>query len=204
MTGGQRTTYVVVDGENLDATLGASILDGRPGPEQRPRWERLLKFARDTFQQQAKGLFFLNASSGHLPMSFVSALLAIGYQPIPLAGGPGEKVVDIGIQRTLDALVDRDGDVLLGSHDVDFLPQVERLLTGDRLVGMVGFREFMNSQYAPLAERGAEGLRPRGRRPRVQRRAAPRPHHPAGRLRPDPLPLTVPIVSASPAVLSSR
>ncbi|PRY09793.1 NYN domain-containing protein [Kineococcus rhizosphaerae] len=151
---GERTTYVVVDGENIDATLGASILDGRPGPEQRPRWERLLKFARDTFQQPAKGLFFLNASNGHLPMSFVSALLAIGYQPIPLAGGPGEKVVDIGIQRTLDALVNREGDVLLGSHDVDFLPQVDRLLTGDRLVGMVGFREFMNSQYAPLAERG--------------------------------------------------
>jgi uncharacterized protein len=150
----ERTTYVVVDGENIDATLGASILEGRPAPEQRPRWERLMDFARTTFQQPAKGLFFLNASSGHLPMSFVQALLALGYQPIPLAGGPGEKVVDIGIQRTLDALVDRDGDVLLGSHDVDFLPQIDRLLTGDRLVGMVGFREFMNSQYAGLHERG--------------------------------------------------
>jgi putative heme uptake system protein len=152
--GAERTTYVVVDGENIDATLGASILDGRPAPEQRPRWERLLDFARTTFQQPAKGLFFLNASSGHLPMSFVQALLALGYQPIPLAGGRDEKVVDIGIQRTLDALVEREGDVLLGSHDVDFLPQIDRLLTGDRLVGLVGFKEFMNSQYAGLHERG--------------------------------------------------
>ena len=34
-------------------------------------------------------------------MAFVQALLAIGYRPVPLTGGPGEKVVDIAIQRTL-------------------------------------------------------------------------------------------------------
>ncbi|MGI4894047.1 MAG: NYN domain-containing protein, partial [Janthinobacterium lividum] len=148
------TTYVVVDGENIDATLGASILEGRPAPEQRPRWERLLDFARTTYQQPAKGLFFLNASSGHLPMSFVQALLALGYQPIPLSGGPGEKVVDIGIQRTLDALVGREGDVLLASHDGDFLPQIDALLTGGRRVGLFAFREFVNSQYAAFFDRG--------------------------------------------------
>ena len=154
MTSGSGTTYVVVDGENIDATLGSSILDSRPAPEQRPRWERLLDFARTTFAQPAKGLFFLNASSGHLPMSFVQALLAIGYQPIPLAGGPGEKVVDIGIQRTLEALAGRDGDVLLASHDGDFVPQIDALLTGDRLVGLVAFREFVNQQYAAMSDRG--------------------------------------------------
>lgn len=37
---------------------------------------------------------------------------------------------------------------------MDFLPQIDRLLTGDRLVGLVGFREFVNSQYAGLYERG--------------------------------------------------
>ena len=73
-----------------------------------------------------KGLFFLNASSGQLPLTFVQALLALDYRPIPLSGAPGEKVVDIGIQRTLDALADRPGDVLLASHDGDFLPQISR------------------------------------------------------------------------------
>jgi hypothetical protein len=63
-------------------------------------------------------------------------------------------VVDIGVQRTLDALVERDGDVLLASHDADFLPQIDRLLTGDRFVGLVGFHEFVNSQYAGLYKRG--------------------------------------------------
>ncbi|MFB9376093.1 nuclease [Kineococcus gynurae] len=150
------TTYVVVDGENIDATLGASILDGRPAPEQRPRWERLLDFAQRRYAQPTKGLFFLNASNGYLPMSFVQALLAIGYQPIPLSGGPGEKVVDIGIQRTLEAIASRSGDVLLASHDADFLPQVDTLLDGTRRVGLFAFREFVSSQYTPLRERGLE------------------------------------------------
>ena len=76
-----------------------------------------------------KALFFLNASSGTMPMAFVQALLALDYRPVPLAGAPGEKVVDMGIQRTLEALEQRPGDVLLGSHDGDFLPQITRLST---------------------------------------------------------------------------
>ena len=39
----ERSTYVLVDGENIDATLGTSILSRRPHPTERPRWERLLK-----------------------------------------------------------------------------------------------------------------------------------------------------------------
>jgi putative heme uptake system protein len=148
------TTYVLVDGENIDATLGSAILNGRPTPEQRPRWERVLDFAQRTWGQPVKGLFFLNASSGTMPMSFVQALLAIGYQPIPLSGESYEKVVDIGIQRTLAALVDRPGDVLLASHDGDFAPDVERLLGGDRRVGLLAFREFTSSGLNQLAERG--------------------------------------------------
>src|SRR5680860_148110 len=149
-------TYLIVDGENIDATLGASVLGRRPNPDERPRWEKVRDFAGDGWGQPVKGLFFLNASSGHMPMSFVQALLAMDYRPIPLAGAPGEKVVDIGIQRTLEALESRPGDVLLASHDGDFLPQVEALLGGDRRVGMLGFREFMNAGFSALAASGVE------------------------------------------------
>src|SRR3954449_12906386 len=93
-----RRTYLLVDGENIDATLGQSILGRRPRPEERPRWDRLLEFARDRWQQDAVGLFFL-AANGELPMSFVQALLSIGYRPVPLTGSASEKVVDIAIQR---------------------------------------------------------------------------------------------------------
>ena len=89
MPAAPRTTYVLVDGENIDATLGTSILGRRPRPEERPRWERLLQFARERWDQPATGLFFL-AANNELPMAFVQALLAIGYRPIALSGGPGE------------------------------------------------------------------------------------------------------------------
>ncbi len=151
------TTYLLVDGENIDATLGGSSLGGRPAPDQRPRWERVLEHARTVWGgDEAKGLFFLNASNGSLPMSFVQALLAIGFQPIPLSGDASEKVVDIGIQRTLDALADRPGDVLLATHDGDFAPQLGALLGPGRRVGLLAFGEFVSSSLRALAEGGLE------------------------------------------------
>ena len=90
-----RTTYVLVDGENVDATLGTSILSRRPQPEERPRWDRLLQFAEEEWGHPARGLFFL-AANGDLPMPFIQALLAMGYRPIPLSGGPHQKgAVDV-------------------------------------------------------------------------------------------------------------
>jgi putative heme uptake system protein len=156
MTEAPRSTYVLIDGENIDATLGTSILGRRPRPEERPRWERLLQFARERWDQPAQGLFFLAANS-ELPMTFVQALLAIGYRPIPLSGGPGEKVVDIAIQRTLVELGRREADVMLVSNDGDFVEQVSDLLDGRR-VGVLGFTEFRNSAFVPLVERGLESF----------------------------------------------
>ena len=77
----------------------------------------------------------------------LQALLAIGYRPVPLAGSADQKVVDIGIQRTLDALLARDDDVLLVSHDADFVDHLERLAEGRRRVGIIGLREYASIQY---------------------------------------------------------
>jgi putative heme uptake system protein len=150
-----RRTYLIVDGENIDATLGMNVLNRRPAPEERPRWDRISAFAEKVWSQNVVPLFFLNATSGQMPMPFVQALLAMGYKPIPLAAQGSEKVVDVGIQRTLDALMDRPGDVLLASHDGDFLPQIEALLgDDDRRVGLLGFREFVNARFTDLEQRG--------------------------------------------------
>ncbi len=149
-----RSTYVLVDGENIDATLGTSILGRRPRPEERPRWERLLQFARDRWDQPAKGLFFL-AANNELPMAFVQALLAIGYRPVPLSGGASEKVVDIAIERTLAELRHREADALLVSNDGDFVASVRDLLDGRR-VGVIGFGEFRNHAFDQLMEQGLE------------------------------------------------
>ena len=155
-TGSERVTYLVIDGENLDATLGVNLLGHRPAPDERPRWERVLEYTQRIWDQPVKALFFLNATSGNLPMPFIQALTAMGLRPIPLSGPPGMKVVDVGIQRMLEAIVDRDADVVLGSHDGDFLPQIGSLLGGSRRVALLGFTEFLNSGYVELAAQGLE------------------------------------------------
>ncbi|WP_336705808.1 NYN domain-containing protein [Micrococcus terreus] len=139
----ERTTHLLVDGENIDATLGGSVLGRRPHPEERPRWDRLITYSEQMWEQPVNGLFFLAANDA-LPMSFVQALLALGYRPIPLRGEG--KVVDLAIQRTAEALQERDADVVLVSHDADFVPQMTALAaTPHRRTAIFGFQEFMAS-----------------------------------------------------------
>ena len=145
----ERKSWVLVDGENIDATLGGSILGRRPQPDERPRWDRLLTFVAGRWNQTASGLFFLNATE-HLPMSFVQALLALGYRPVPLSGPSDAKVVDIAIQRTLEALAEREADVMLVSHDRDFVEEVADLAHDGRRIGVIGFQEFRSAEFASI------------------------------------------------------
>jgi uncharacterized protein len=142
-------TYLLVDGENIDGALGG-ILGHKPDPGQRPRWQQLVEFAAQRWQRPVRALFFINATRGlHAP--FVQALMAMDYRPIPLAGRGDEKVVDIGIQRTLDALRDRPGNVLLASHDADFVPHMTALAGGARRIGVVAFSELVSQSLREVA-----------------------------------------------------
>lgn len=143
-------TYLVIDGENIDATLGSRVLGRRPEPDERPRWDRLLRFAEERAGQQLKSFFFINASSGSIPAGFVQALVGIGLRPFLLASSGEEKVVDVGIERTLDAILERGGDVLLVSHDGDFLTCVQQLLDDDRRVGVIAFPELVSAGYSSI------------------------------------------------------
>jgi putative heme uptake system protein len=151
MPSARAETFLLVDGENIDATLGGSLLGRRPSPEERPRWDRVRDYARAVWDQPVRPLFFLNGS-GQVPMPFVQALDALDFKPVLLSGPADVKVVDVAIQRTLEALAEREsgGDVLLASHDGDFAPQVETLLMGDRRVGVLGFRELISSALREL------------------------------------------------------
>src|SRR5829696_10116714 len=144
-------TFLLVDGENIDATLGAGVLGRRPAPEERPRWDRVRDYARAVWDQPARGLFFLNAST-NVPMAFVQALTALDYRPVLLSGSSDIKVVDVAIQRTLDALLEREGGVtLLASHDGDFAEHMAALAAlEDRRVGLFGFREMMNANLVAI------------------------------------------------------
>lgn len=160
MPSARAETFLLVDGENIDATLGGSLLGRRPAPEERPRWDRVRDYARAVWDQPVRPLFFLNGS-GQVPMPFVQALDALDFKPVLLSGPPDVKVVDVAIQRTLDALTERGhGDVLLASHDGDFAPQIAELLAsgddGSRRVGVFGFRELISSSLRDLVENGLE------------------------------------------------
>ncbi len=150
-------TFLLIDGENIDATLGGQLLGRRPAPEERPRWDRVRDHARAVWDQPVRGLFFLNGST-HLPMPFVQALAALEFRPVPLSGPSDVKVVDVAIQRTLEALSVRGhGDVLLASHDGDFAIQVAALVRdGQRRVGLLGFRELMSGALTELTAEGLE------------------------------------------------
>jgi uncharacterized protein len=150
-------TFLLVDGENIDATLGASLLGRRPAPEERPRWDRVRDYARAVWEQPVRPLFFLNGTA-QVPMPFVQALAALEFRPVLLSGPADVKVVDLAIQRTLEALAEREsGDVLLASHDGDFAPQIAALARdGRRRVGLIGFRETMSGSLNDLVAEGVE------------------------------------------------
>jgi uncharacterized protein len=150
-------TFLLVDGENIDATLGGSVLGRRPAPDERPRWDRVRDYVTAVWEQPVRGLFFLNAS-GSVPMPFVQALTAIGLRPVLLSGPAEVKVVDVAIERTLGALAERGhGDVMLVSHDGDFAAHLAPLLAGDRRrVGVIALRELTSVGLMELAAQGLD------------------------------------------------
>jgi uncharacterized protein len=150
-------TYLLVDGENIDATLGIQVLGHRPQPEERPRWERVRDFSAAVWGQPVRPLFFLNATTGQAAAALRAGPdgAALPTHSLAGSGDRNEKVVDIGIQRTLDAILDAGrGDVLLASHDADFVPQLRRLLDAGRQVGVLGLREFVSVELAGLQDQG--------------------------------------------------
>ncbi|WP_126416244.1 NYN domain-containing protein [Trueperella bialowiezensis] len=162
--------YLLIDGENIDATLGVNILKRAPHPEERPRWDRVLNYnpwargdssdGSDSQQDTPApvGLFFMNASQ-RTAMTFVQALLAIGWQPILLTSDdPNIKIVDAGIQKTLTAIgTHRPGaDIIIASHDADYLPYVSDLLAAGHRVAIMCFREYLSVQLAELEDRGLQ------------------------------------------------
>ena len=144
-----RKVYLLIDGENIDRTLG-QILSKKPRPDQRPRWDRVKIFVEKEFQADCRPLFFLNANEG-VNGSFIQALKMVDFIPIPLMGPPESKVVDIGIIKMLEAIKglpteDRLPGVALVSHDADF-KELFASLANQHQLAVIGFREFLSGEY---------------------------------------------------------
>ncbi|MCE2391000.1 MAG: nuclease [Proteobacteria bacterium] len=140
--------YVLVDGENMDWQL-STILNRQPKPEDRPRWDAVLEFSRELWDgRNLKPLFFMHVRRNSSALwSFIQMLQAVGFRPVLLEGEDDQPVVDIGIQRTLEALVKRTGDVLLMSHDKDFCEFLSALDDGERRLAMLAFPEYLAGDY---------------------------------------------------------
>lgn len=152
--------HVLVDGENIDWALG-SVLGHKPTSDERPRWDRVLEFARKWSKEDMKGLFFLNVTGGEIPLGFAQALQTLGFQPICLTGEGLDrdvKVVDVAILRTLDALAERDSPVVVLSHDGDFAAKLSELAVPSRKLGVLGFPEAMAAALRDLRTCGVDIL----------------------------------------------
>lgn len=153
MSAVDRKVYLLVDGENIDRTLG-QILSKKPKPEQRPRWDKIKAFVEKEFQAACRPLFFLNANDG-VPGPFIQALKVIDFIPIPLKGD-AEKVVDEGILKTLKAIqvkLSSDAElpgVALVSHDADFKELLATLAGPKRHLAIIAFKEYLSGEYQDI------------------------------------------------------
>jgi len=143
-----KKVYLLVDGENIDRTLG-QILSKKPKSEQRPRWDKVKIFIEKEFQASCHPLFFLNANDG-VSGSFIQALRIVDFIPISLTGPAEIKIVDQGIIKTLEAIKKQTEDppfgVVLVTHDADF-HRTFIALHENRQLAMIAFKEYLSGEY---------------------------------------------------------
>lgn len=139
--------FALVDGENIDCTLG-DILGTKPTPKERPDWTKVLVWLKRQFGPRTQGLFFVNVSRS-LPTSFISALSSIGWTPVPVTGSIDQKIVDVAILKTLAAIhaFPARKTIVLFSHDKDFLPALVKAHGDGHKVAAVGFRPYFPNAF---------------------------------------------------------
>ena len=149
----RRPHYLLVDGENIDAVLGNTLLGGKPAPSQRPQWDHVRAFLETTFGGPFRLLFFIH-HRGPAQMPFIQAITAIGYKPVLLTGPDDVKVVDEAIIRMLAVLATDTpvtSSVVLASHDgMDFAEPLRPLTGTSRRVAVLGFEECMSDRFRVL------------------------------------------------------
>jgi len=142
-------TYLLVDGENVDSTLG-TILRGQPNPEDRPRWNKVMDYAKSLFDDEdIQAFFFINVKQGaRIPYKFIHVLEITGYKPVLLSGSRGQ-VVDEGIKKMLKLISQKEGNIILITHDNGYCELLNEALTNhNRELAIFGFEEFVSSRYS--------------------------------------------------------
>jgi uncharacterized protein len=158
--GSPAATYVLIDAENLDRTIG-EILGRRPTGGERVNYQSLVSWCAERWPKPLRCLVCLNVRGEQVPegmLGFVQALRAAKCDVVPLYGRPDQKVVDIAIVKLLNALAGVSAaNVVLGSHDgEDFAVHVAPLLAPGRSVAVLGFREYFSQRFRELVPQGLQ------------------------------------------------
>ena len=142
MTSAKPSLFVLVDGADMDLALGR-VLGRRPQPLERPRWGRVLEFARKKWpDRDVQGMFFIRRPQ--LPSNnlnrFTDAMKASGFMVVD--------PVDVKqmVAEMLRELAKGRDDVILFSHQ-DYTEELASLVDGRRIVGVAAFPEELIGEH---------------------------------------------------------
>lgn len=153
---------VFVDGPNIDMTLG-QVLQRRPRPDERPRWDKIRDDLRRLLQAEDCRFYFNGDHFSRQQMPLYRFLRTAGWNP-RTPRSEDEEVgdpVDSAIQAEISQLIANPeflstGHIVLVSHDGDFAPVLRDARSAGVPVTIVGFGEWMSP--ALLDVEGAEIL----------------------------------------------
>lgn len=164
-----KTSIVLfIDGPNVDATFGKNVLGRKPKSHERCRWDRFLELARKKFGVTC-ARFVLNGDRfDDKSASFFRALRTFGFvveTPKSVNRGyeDASDPVDNSILEGIHGLpksshgADVNG-VMLVSHDGGYAQSLLDVIEAERIVYIVGFREWLAPELVGLEYYGARIL----------------------------------------------
>ncbi len=158
---------VFIDGPNIDGVLGWSVLERRPCPEDRPRWERVLRFLRreGLLAPASKPCFVVNRDRfcRSSQLAFGRVLQDFGYEVCAAHSSDGVESDPVDgfilqqLERQFAASCSGLNDpIVLFSHDHGFADVLARIRATGRRVAIFGFTEWFAQPLYDLQEIGCE------------------------------------------------
>jgi uncharacterized protein len=151
------TTFV--DGPNIDMVLG-DILGRQPRAEDRPRWDRVLKFCRTSLRcNVCEFVFNGNKFDGSSCFALYRALHGMGWSAKCPRDATTDPVDGYICHRVHFYEQFRDGvHIVLLSHDHGYAPYLRNIMKCGGHVTIIGFREWLAPALLALESAGAEFL----------------------------------------------
>lgn len=147
-------SFLVIDGPNVDAVLGHSILGRCPCSGERPRWDRLHSECCKLFGP-LDARFYLNGNKFDFKRCpFYRFLRQSGYRVDTPRNEEVSDPVDAAIINFVTDLPN-ESHVILLSHDGGYSRCLEELLRRGVSVTIVGFIEWMKNSLTSLKPLGA-------------------------------------------------